>query len=158
MFSLNEMICCIFCTFLWNVMCLYVYWLFTWYINVFKTLIMTMQSGWICVQRLIGDSRSLPVFFTMFVCTSNSVDHGWWVIIFCWRFQNDEAYKHIFNIWYISELIFLFIPLLLKSLYIYPLKIYDLFWDVKIKNWLFRKIENQKHQTGMHFTPQLQFF
>ena len=46
-------------------------------------------------------------------------------------------------------------PLLLKGLYKYYINICDIFWDVKMENGVFVKIQKNKHKTGTHFTPQL---
>ena len=62
-FSLNDIIRCIDYIITWSEICLYRYWLFIWYINVLIGLIMIMWIGWSCLQRPIGDTRSLPVLF-----------------------------------------------------------------------------------------------
>ena len=49
-----------------------------------------LKVGNFC-QRPIRWYRLLPVVFTKFVCMTNPVDHGWWLMILCWKFLNNEV-------------------------------------------------------------------
>ena len=66
----------------------------------FVVLIITIRIGWSCVKNPIVDSRSLYIYFARFVWYLNYVDHGWWVIIFCLKFRNNDVYKHMFHIFW----------------------------------------------------------
>ena len=64
-------------------------------INIFIQIFMTIWMIWSILEMISGAFRSILVLCTKFVCSTNSVGHGWWIMIFCFRFQNDE----VKNIW-----------------------------------------------------------
>ena len=137
----------------WYVICLCVYLLFNFKINVFIGLIMNIRIGWSCVHRPMCDSRSLTVLFTNFC-----------VHIQCrwpWLMSNDIVLK-ISKWWGWKKYVWYFdiyrnfsiLPLLLKGLHKYSLGIWELFWDEKIVKYFLKKNKkNKKRKTGMHLTP-----
>ena len=91
--SFNYISSCIFYRRFFTIICLCAYLFFTYYINVFIELIMTIWSGWSFVWRFFVDALLLPVLFFKFFLSANFVGHGWWVMIFCCIFQNYEVLK-----------------------------------------------------------------
>ena len=72
------------------------------YYSISKMMFLIYLSRWWEVVKFVYKGSLLTLglclFFTKFVCTANSVDHGWLVMIFCCNIWIYDIYKYMFNI------------------------------------------------------------